>query len=468
MIAKAQVWRATVWALLIALVGLGLSSQIVYRKQDETTRLLADSQQRQRVLAELAAAVTQTATAQRAAHTDPSSPSALRSYQGAHARAQQMLERYLGLHADSSALDAPAWRHSLQQLRSLVTTRLAELEAPMRSASTTGPGSTPGASQALSDGADADLDARIDAAVAQLGAAERKATDATSARVAGLRSLTLDLISAVLLVSIALVLGVAPWLRHSSARSAAAAAPPDSSGARRELGALLRQLQIATEEEKAQLARSLHDDLGGLLIAVKMDASWLHKRWPDPTPDIQARWERVLKALDEGVDFKRRVVEHLRPTLLDNMGLMAALRWVTHETCSHAGLACTESYPEQEPLLREEVSILAFRLVQEALANIVKHAHATDVRVEISSDDRWLKVLVEDNGVGIQRHRTRGPALHGLALMDLRIASLGGSLEVEPIARGTRLRAHLPLQGLPAGEHDRPEPAAPRCATVSR
>ena len=111
---------------------------------------------------------------------------------------------------------------------------------------------------------------------------------------------------------------------------------------------LSRQLQHVTEKEKAQLARSLHDELGGLLIAVKMDISWLQKRWPKPTPDVQARWERVFKVLDDGVDFKRRVVESLRPTLLDNMGLIAALRWVAQETCATApACSCSESYPER-------------------------------------------------------------------------------------------------------------------------
>src|SRR5579871_4763996 len=90
-----------------------------------------------------------------------------------------------------------------------------------------------------------------------------------------------------------------------------------------ELSALSSHLQQVSEKEKAALARELHDELGGLLIAVKMDVSWLHKRAPNAQdPEMHTRWTRVLKVLDEGVDFKRRIVESLRPTLLDNMGLL--------------------------------------------------------------------------------------------------------------------------------------------------
>jgi hypothetical protein len=77
-----------------------------------------------------------------------------------------------------------------------------------------------------------------------------------------------------------------------------------------------------------------------------MDVSWLQKRLPNTNPDIQSRWTRVMKVLDDGVDFKRRIVENLRPTLLDNMGLLPAVRWITQETCTRAGLQYTEIYPE--------------------------------------------------------------------------------------------------------------------------
>jgi signal transduction histidine kinase len=256
------------------------------------------------------------------------------------------------------------------------------------------------------------------------------------------------LIAGLLLVGLALVTAAALARRHRRAPAARSGADqPLNGAAASDLAALSRQLQSLTEKEKAQLARSLHDELGGLLIAVKMDTSWLHKRWPNPTPEVQARWERVFKVLDEGVDFKRRVVEHLRPTLLDNMGLIAAVRWVAQETCDRAGLHCIESYPEHEPALSDDASILVFRLVQEALNNVVKHARATDVRIEMTSRPHELSVLVEDNGVGIDGRTAPSATLHGLTIMKLRVSSLGGTLDVGAAPHGgTLLRARLPTQ----------------------
>lgn len=222
----------------------------------------------------------------------------------------------------------------------------------------------------------------------------------------------------------------------------------------RELSELSNHLQQLSEKEKTNLARELHDQLGGLLIAVKMDASWLHKRWPSPNADIEARWHRIFKVLDDGVEFKRQVVENLHPTLLDNMGLMSAVRWITEETCNRSGLHRTESYPEQELPLLDEVAIMLFRLVQESLNNVVRHAHATQVRIEIGVEEGQLRVSIEDDGIGIEAERPAPPGSHGLATMQLRIHSFGGILDIERVERGgTRVLAHLPLQHI-----IRPEP----------
>ena len=161
---------------------------------------------------------------------------------------------------------------------------------------------------------------------------------------------------------------------------------------------------------------------------------------------MKGRWTRVLQALDEGVDFKRRVVENLRPTLLDNMGLMPAVRWITQETCTRAGLRYVEIYPEEEPELIEDAAIMIFRLLQESLTNIVKHAHATEVRVEITMDASDLTVAVSDNGLGIDSDRREAVGSHGLATMRHRVRSFGGSIEIgTPAEGGTCVRARLPL-----------------------
>ena len=100
---------------------------------------------------------------------------------------------------------------------------------------------------------------------------------------------------------------------------------------------LSSSLQKVAEREKAALARELHDELGGLLVATKIDISWLRKRVDDGSEATKLRWERVLRCMDEGLALKRRIIESLRPTLLDNVGLVAALRWLVDESLRRQG-----------------------------------------------------------------------------------------------------------------------------------
>ena len=156
----------------------------------------------------------------------------------------------------------------------------------------------------------------------------------------------------------------------------------------RELTALSTHLQGVSEQEKSALSRELHDELGGLLVAARMDLSWLQQRLPTSDPAIEQRFRRIHESLSAGVDLKRRVVEELRPTLLDNMGLFAALRWQFKETCRRAGLSCTETIPDSELKFSPDAAIGVFRIAQEALTNILKHAEAksADLVIGIEND----------------------------------------------------------------------------------
>jgi signal transduction histidine kinase len=144
--------------------------------------------------------------------------------------------------------------------------------------------------------------------------------------------------------------------------------------------------------------------------------------------------------------LKRRVVEELRPTLLDNMGLFAALRWQFKETCRRAGLECTESIPEIEPKFNPDAAIGVFRIAQEALTNILKHAEAKSADLAIVIDGNTFVLRVTDDGKGIPPHRVQNVTSHGLASMRHRIAALGGSWDVRsPGGRGTMVTALIPL-----------------------
>ena len=167
-------------------------------------------------------------------------------------------------------------------------------------------------------------------------------------------------------------------------------------------------------------------------------------------PDLEAklRWERVLRSLDEGLSLKRRVIESLRPTLLDNVGLVAALRWLTDETLRRQGINCEEQYPESMPELSPDARIAVFRVIQECLMNIVKHAKAKSVLIRLTLEGDLLSVIVRDDGVGIDETRIETPQSHGLLGMRHRIESLDGSMTVKSLGTnvGTECRFSLRLE----------------------
>jgi len=211
---------------------------------------------------------------------------------------------------------------------------------------------------------------------------------------------------------------------------------------------LSSSLQKVAEREKAALARELHDELGGLLVATKIDVSWLRKRIDDGSEESKLRWERVLRCMDEGLALKRRVIESLRPTLLDNVGLVAALGWLVDETLRRGGIVCEERYPENVPELSPDARIAVFRAVQECLMNITKHAKAKSVLLLVSIEGDSLSVVVRDDGVGIDEGRIETPQSHGLLGIRHRIESLDGSLSIRSLGRGvgTECRFTLPLE----------------------
>jgi signal transduction histidine kinase len=214
----------------------------------------------------------------------------------------------------------------------------------------------------------------------------------------------------------------------------------------RELVELSTHLQSVAEREKASLARELHDELGGLLVGARMDISWIEQHSSNNDPDLRQRLHRVQQNLATGVDLKRRIIEELRPTLLDNVGLFAAVRWQLKETCGNAGLACIESYPKEEPRFKSEASIALFRIAQEAFSNILKHSAAKTVDFSLDMDDETLLMRITDDGIGIPSGRFTAVASHGLASMRHRVRALGGRLEVRsPASGGTMLIVHVPI-----------------------
>lgn len=200
------------------------------------------------------------------------------------------------------------------------------------------------------------------------------------------------------------------------------------------------------ELEKSALARELHDELGGLLVTMRMDLSQLGRRIALPDADAQTRWRRIDSALAAGVELKRRVIEELRPTLLDNMGLVAAVRWQAEQRCAQGRLRLELDLPVEEPALNGDVPIAVFRCVQEALSNVLKHARATQVKLSLRCHDGVLLVAVEDDGVGLPAGAEGRAGSHGLKQMVFRMQAVGGEMRTEAVVpHGTRMTLVLPL-----------------------
>jgi signal transduction histidine kinase len=212
----------------------------------------------------------------------------------------------------------------------------------------------------------------------------------------------------------------------------------------RELVELSTHLQSVAEREKASLARELHDELGGLLVGARMDISWAEQHLAADDVDLKQRLGRVQQNLSAGIDLKRRIIEQLRPTLLDNVGFLAALRWQFKETCGRAGLKCSEFFPDEEPKLTADAAIALFRVAQEAFANVIKHSGAQAVEIALDVDEDALVFRVTDDGRGLSAERSATGA-RGVASMRHRVRALGGAFEVASSpAGGTQVSVRIP------------------------
>lgn len=213
-----------------------------------------------------------------------------------------------------------------------------------------------------------------------------------------------------------------------------------------ELSCAYRHLQSVQETEKSRLARDIHDELGAILVSAKMDAAWIAQRQGMQDPAVEKKLHRLLATLDEGVQIKRRLIEDLRPTLLDNLGLGAAIEWLVTEVCARAHITPHISVPDEEPAWPNETAIALFRIVQEAMTNMMRYAQATEVRVELSLPDDGVCLSIQDNGVGMPATIAADALSHGILGMRERVMGLGGVFRIEsPPEGGTRIEVSVPM-----------------------
>ncbi|AVP57056.1 CHASE3 domain-containing protein [Pulveribacter suum] len=213
------------------------------------------------------------------------------------------------------------------------------------------------------------------------------------------------------------------------------------------LSELAHHLQQIREEERAHLARELHDELGALLTAAKLDVARLKARMEPAAPESAERLQHLVDTLNSGIALKRRIIEDLRPSSLSNLGLTASLEILTREFSERSGIP-VHAQLEQAPL-SESAQLTVYRLVQEALTNIGKYASPSQVLVSVNNYESHASVQVRDDGAGFDTAAV-GAESHGLRGMRHRVETEGGRLTVSSApGEGTLVSALLPHAGPP-------------------
>src|SRR3984885_15154680 len=361
--------------LLGAVIGIFVAAAVGQRRLADASARVQLAAVRQSTLADVAQLLSEAESSQRG-YILLDDPEYLRPFDAAAARAPQALER-LELAFAAAPADV---RSEIAEMHRLGEAKFAEMRQTLQLYRTRGQGA---ALELIRSDVGRLTMAQIEARVRQVQTRESNRFVESSRSWRLSRWVTFATTSTALAASIGLmILLLRQARRHMRSRDIEAAelarrqSDLERLVARRteELSELSTHLQSIAEQEKSLLSRELHDELGGLLIAARMDVSWIEDRVSSGDAAVLEHFRRVHEALQAGVELKRRVVENLRPSLLDNLGLFAALRWQVADTCGRAGLRCLEHYPPEDLPLSPEAAITVFRIVQEALNNILKHA----------------------------------------------------------------------------------------------
>lgn len=202
------------------------------------------------------------------------------------------------------------------------------------------------------------------------------------------------------------------------------------------------RLEAAREAERRHIARELHDELGQLLTALKLDLGRLQSHL---TPELVRQTEPMSELLDHTIKTVRRLATELRPQILDDLGLRAGLEWLIQQACQRAGLRHDLSWGLADHDLNDDARSTLFRICQEALNNVVRHAQAQRVTIQLDTDPRRLLLRVKDDGIGFIPSESNRPGL-GLLGIQERINLLGGTLDIESKpGGGTRIMVSAPL-----------------------
>ena len=214
----------------------------------------------------------------------------------------------------------------------------------------------------------------------------------------------------------------------------------------RQYKSLSSYLQEAREEERKTIAREIHDELGQLLTAMKIQLSLLPEEIKNDATAALERTEAMKKQIDGAIATVKNIITKLRPGLLDDLGLAAAIEWQAHEFQMRTGVVCDVKLTSDKISLEQEVSTAVFRILQETLTNVARHAKATRVQIELVQQTSTLLLTIRDNGKGITDEEIHHPESFGLIGIRERVSSFNGDLEICGTPnKGTTIRVSIPL-----------------------
>lgn len=207
------------------------------------------------------------------------------------------------------------------------------------------------------------------------------------------------------------------------------------------------KLQSAREEEQKQIARELHDELGGTLTSIKYDLLWIEKHYK-MKGTVKQRYQAIRNMIDVTTKTVQRISSELRPKILDSVGLAAAVEWHTREFTKRTGIEVKLKQNCELPPIEDTLTTGVYRVVQEALTNVARHSEATCVEVALQLNDGELQVEIADNGKGLDQAMLVHPESLGILSMQERARILGGKITITGYpGKGTRVILRAPLRG---------------------
>ncbi len=210
---------------------------------------------------------------------------------------------------------------------------------------------------------------------------------------------------------------------------------------------LTGHLQAVREEERGKVAREIHDELGQLMTALKIDLTWLRSRLHRDQEMFVQKIKSMIELVEAGIKAIQRISSELRPTMLDDLGLSAAIDWQAKEFHKKTGIECEVNMVPEDITLDKELATNIFRIFQEAITNVVRHADATQVTVNLKVDPSNVELVITDNGKGISQEQTSSPYSFGLVSMRERVLPWDGRVEISgEDNKGTTVKVTVPFQ----------------------